>query len=64
MNIRDELDDVTALVAFLQQIVTDSNSSMNEQSKNGQFLFVTNILDRLNSINKQLDQLKLDQPKN
>lgn len=55
INIADDLQDVTALVAFLQQVAIDSlEQPLSEQSKNGLYVFVTEILDRLNLIQKCL----------
>jgi hypothetical protein len=53
-RIRDDFQDAIALVAFSQQTFVSLEMGMNDQSKNGLFLFVTDILDRLNAINDSL----------
>ena len=57
IGIIDELQDATALLAFFQQTTEFIDSPMNEQSKNGLFLFVTEILDRLNKIQNSISTL-------
>jgi hypothetical protein len=57
-QIRDDLQDTIALVAFLQNVFVSLDTGMNDQSKSGLFLFMTDILDRLNAINDFLSNEK------
>jgi hypothetical protein len=57
-NIQDMLADVIALIAFLQQMTVNLTISFDEQSKNGLFLFVSDILDRLKEVEKQIAEFK------
>jgi len=57
-DIQDRLADAIALTAFLQHVTIESTGPTDEQSRNGLFLFVTNILDKLKEVEKHLDELK------